>query len=779
VATPFPEHARKSRWGPHRLGHFAARRPWIALALVAAASALAVFGVTRVERESHSLSALFQSDTTDYRRYEQMRQAFPLNERDLILVATSDTAFKPAEIELLRELHLELQLTDGIESVLSLFSIREEETETGYAPPLVPDEMPDGAAFSRLMAQVAAHPFVANKLLRTTAAGGQSLVIVVGMSAEAVGAENLVPGIDAVSRATEDILAGTDLERELLGVPVMQRDVRLASRSDRLIFNVTGFFIGLAMCFVIFRNPKLVAVATLCPAITVLWTFGMFGLVGFPISFFMNAIPPLVMVICFAEVMHLTWGISRRLREGDAVVAAVHNTVSIVGPASALTTITTSAAFLSLLISDADVIRDFGLSGAIAIVLIFATSMLVVPSLAVLILSRKNRTVPPSVSAWATEIGLDRASEALARWVPRYPLHLTMGGVLICLVCAVMYLSLEPRFRLSEQVPDHLRERIAEVERTAGLAGASPVYIVVRYPAGESITGERLRRVVGSAHDALSKQDTVGNVWSLALIQRQFADKSAEELSQYIEELPPNLKDRLLNDEAHALLVTGHFPDLDAREMSAVIASIEADLAPLRAANSDLSIEITGITAVAALHASTMIQQLNGNFALEVLVVMVIIGAAFRSFSAPLIAFLPNIFPILASGALLYLLGLGLDYAGIIALTVAFGLAVDDTVHFVARFQYERREGQSTLDAVKATVRHIAPVMVITSVVIVFGMGITVFGQMPQTRAFGAVVIVTLFSALAAELLLTPAIILAPASLRRMLRSRQIREDHL
>ena len=124
----------------------------------------------------------------------------------------------------------------------------------------------------------------------------------------------------------------------------------------------------------------------LCPAANVLWSFGAFGLLGFPISFFMNAIPPLVMVISFAEAMHLTYGIRRRLREGDTVKEAVHETVRSVGPACVLTTTTTSVAFLSLLITDTAVIRDFGLSGAISVLLIFVASMLVVPSLAVLLL---------------------------------------------------------------------------------------------------------------------------------------------------------------------------------------------------------------------------------------------------------------------------------------------------------------------------------------------------------------------------------------------------------
>ena len=72
------------------------------------------------------------------------------------------------------------------------------------------------------------------------------------------------------------------------------------------------------------------------------------------------------------------------------------------------------------------------------------------------------------------------------------------------------------------------------------------------------------------------------------------------------------------------------------------------------------------------------------------------------------------------------------------------------------------------------TVRHIGPVMLITTLVIMCGVGVTIFGQMPQTRAFGAIVVVTLFSALVAELFLTPALILLPQAVRRLVRRNRV-----
>ena len=452
----------------------------------------------------------------------------------------------------------------------------------------------------------------------------------------------------------------------------MQLDIRVASHADRWTFNIIGFSIGLLMCLVLFRNAKLVLMGILCPAANVLWSFGAFGLLGLPVSFFMNAIPPLVMVISFAEAMHLTYGIRRRLREGDTVKEAVHETVRSVGPACVLTTTTTSVAFLSLLITDADVIRDFGISGAISVLLIFVASMTIVPSLAVLLLRGDEAKDALRLAAWASDVGLDRISSRLADFVPRYPLLIAAAGTAMCIACGALYFKLEPSFQLSAQVPVRMQERIAAAGLDAGLAVSSPFYVVIRYPEGEPATSARLRSVVGQAHDVLAKPGAIGSVWSLALIDRELKGRSDAEFSDYVAGLPEHLRARLLNEKERALLITGHFPDIDATTMKAEIAAIEGELQPIRAANADLSVDITGISAVSALNATRMIDDLNQNLALEVFVVMTIIALAFRSLTVPLIAFLPNVFPIAASGALLYLLGVGLDYAGIIGLTIAF-----------------------------------------------------------------------------------------------------------
>ena len=227
---------------------------------------------------------------------------------------------------------------------------------------------------------------------------------------------------------------------------------------------------------------------------------------------------------------------------------AVHETVRSVGPACVLTTTTTSVAFLSLLITDADVIRDFGISGAISVLLIFVASMTIVPSLAVLLLRGDEGKDGLRLAAWASDVGLDRISSRLADFVPRYPLLIAAAGTAMCIACGALYFKLEPSFQLSAQVPVRMQERIAAAGLDAGLAVSSPFYVVIHYPEGEPATSARLRSVVGQAHDVLAKPGAIGSVWSLALIDRELKGRSDAEFSDYVAGLPDHLRARLLNE---------------------------------------------------------------------------------------------------------------------------------------------------------------------------------------------------------------------------------------
>ena len=108
----------------------------------------------------------------------------------------------------------------------------------------------------------------------------------------------------------------------------------------------------------------------------------------------------------------------------------------------------------------------------------------------------------------------------------------------------------------------------------------------------------------------------------------------------------------------------------------------------------------------------------------------------------------------------------GLDYATIVGLTVAFGLAVDDTIHVLNRFELEKQRSSSTLLAIDRSMRLIGIVLILTTAVVLAGLLVTQFSAVPPTRRFGMICILTLIFALIADLVILPALILASSSVK-------------
>src|SRR5204862_424042 len=132
-----------------------------------------------------------------------------------------------------------------------------------------------------------------------------------------------------------------------------------------------------------------------------------------------------------------------------------------------------------------------------------------------------------------------------------------------------------------------------------------------------------------------------------------------------------------------------------------------------------------------------MIEKLNRGLTVEFAFVAIFIGAAFHSLVVMFSAILPGIFPVVASGALLWAMALGLQFASVVALTVSFGLGLSATIHFLNRLRLEGRPGADPAIAVEQATILVGPALILTSVVLACGLAVMVFSDLPSLRLFG------------------------------------------
>ena len=744
--------------GLERIGMWCVGAPLRAAAIILLVSIAAAFGTTRINVDD-SLTELFRADTPEFKAYEQLSERFPSSEYDILVVIEGEELLTPEALETVRSVILELNFVEAVKGMISLFSAREPPDETGFPPALIPADLPEGAEFEQLRERILKNQIIKGKLL---SADGQLALVVLGLDQEAAISAGLREVVAEIQNTVAEILEDSGLQFKLSGAPVMQLEIRNAVQRDRLVYNGLGFLLGALICLISFRSLKLTLIAAAAPAMAILWALGLLGWMDYRLNLFLNIISPLIMVIAFSDSMHMVFDTRRQLMAGDDRFAAARHAVSKVGPACVMTSLTTSIALLSLILADSALIRTFAVAAALATGIAFVAVITLVPTLSVLLLRREEAFAKDMREHdWAMQI-LNRA----ARWIGGHVAGAARAyaalGLVLAVLCGAAYLALEPRYRLADQVPDREQAIAASNRLDEKLTGANPIHVMIDWKGEHPLYSDETLAVVSKVNALIEGQAGIGNVWSLETLRKwliEAGDPGVETLKKYVGLLPKHLTERFIMPSEEAVVVTGRIPDIDASQLLPVIKEIDAALKPIRAQHPDYRIQVTGLSAIAARNSADMIKQLSIGLLSTVAVVVLLLAVSFRSVMAGVVSIVPNLIPIFAAGTLLYFSGEGLQFASAIALTVAFGLAIDNTIHYVHRLRLEEHEPQHDQadDPITRTTALIGPVLMLTTIVLVFGLAVTVFSDLPSLRLFGRLSAVTLGAALFGAVVVLPA----------------------
>ncbi len=758
--------------GLERVGLIALRAPFFSCFILLACSVAAFFGAERIKVDD-SLSQLFRSDTLEFRQYEQVTKRFPSSEYDVLVVVEGKSLLARTSLEKLRNFVTDVQLIDGTRGLISLFSAREPPQGGQLPAALFPERLPEGAEYDKLVERVKSNEIIRGKLLSDD---GTLALIVLALEPELVGSGKLGETIAEIRKIAADELGATGLRVQLSGVPVMQLEIRNAVERDRLVYNTIGFIAGCAIAMAFFRRVSFMIVAAGPPLIAILLALGVLGWLDFRLNMFLNVMTPLVMVISFSDSMQLTFAARDRLIAGESKYDAFRNAIYVVGPACVLTHATAGLSFIALQFSNSDLIRTFGEAGLIATVIALFAVLTLVPLLGVLLV-RKEAAFVAKIKIADTGVNALRefCNWIAVRMVSRPGLYSAIA-VLVVAGLALVYSQLEPRYRLADQVPNGQQAVSASGRLDAKLTGANPVDVLIEFPAGADLYAPDTLATIAEVQTILERQPGIGNVWSIETLRRWLAEKAGSSdvatLKQYVDLLPVHLVRRFIAPDQAAVVVSGRVADLDASEILPLVETLDKAMGEVRARHPGFEIAVTGLSAIAARNSADMIGKLNRALTAEFIFVAAFIGLAFRSFVVMFVSILPGIFPVVLSGAILWLTGEGLQFASVVALTVSFGLGLSATIHFLNRLRLENTPGTSPALAVQRATVLVGPAVILTSVVLACGLVVTVFSDLPSLRLFGWLGAFAMISALIADLL-----ILRPTAMFLMMVAERLRRS--
>lgn len=742
-------------FGTEKMGLVSLKAPLLVGLVFTIVAVFAIFGLGKLKVDD-SLSQLFRSDTPQFRQYEAVTRDFPSSEYDVLVVLSGKELLARDNVEKIRNLVTDLQLIEGERSIISMFSAREPPKPGQTIPPaLFPEPLPEGQAYDDLIKKVRANELIDGKLISSD---GKLALIVLALDPDVANSSKSGKIVAEIRDTMRQDLEGSNLKAELAGVPVMQLEIHNSVEQDRLTYNLIGFVAGCLIAILFFRRVSFMIVAAGPPLVAILIAVGALGWLDFRLNIFLNVMTPLIMVISFSDSMQLTFAIRDRLVAGQSKAQAIRGALAVVGPACVLTHTTTMVSFVALLFSNSDLIKVFGEAGLLTTAIALVTVLVLLPLLAVTLI-RGEVKLAQSTARADTAINLLRA---FCRWIAErmvsHPGVYSVIAIVVCVLLSGVYYNLQPRYRLADQVPNNEQAVTANQSLDKELTGANPIDVLIQFPKGETLYSPATLSTLEAVQRTTASEPGVGNVFSLQTLRDWLSQKLGENdvstLKKYVGYIPEPLVRRFVAANQESLVVSGRIPDKDASKLLPVVDNLDARLNAVRKAHPGYEISVTGLAVIAARNSAAMIERLSRGLTVEIVFVAGFIGLAFRSWKVMLLAIMPGIFPIIASGALLYAMGEGLQFASVVALTVSFGLGLSATIHFLNRLRLEERPGENAAVSVERATILVGPALILTSVVLACGLAVTAFSNLPMLRLFGWLSAFAMMAALAADLLI-------------------------
>src|SRR3954462_3286110 len=470
-------------FGLERIGLIAVQAPILSCVVLLGLLIAAIFGIERI-RIDDSLSQLFRSNSKEYRQYEAETKRFPATEFDVLVVIEGKTLLARDNLEKIRDFVTDLQLVGGTRGLISLFSARQAPAPGKLPAALFPSELPQGADYDKFIETVKTNEIIRGKLLSED---GTLALMVLSLDPSIVAGNSLTKVIADIRKIMADDLAGSGLKAQLSGVPVMQLEIRNAVKRDGLTYNILGILAGCIIAIIFFRKISFMVVAAFPPIIAILLALGGLGWAGFNLNMFLNVMTPLIMVISFSDSMQLTFAARDRLIAGQDKFTAFTNAVLVVGPACVLTHGTAGISFIALQFSDSDLIRKFGEAGLAATIIALIAVLSLVPVFGVLFVRNEKIFAVKFQGADAGVQALRNFCYWIAVRMVGRPGLFSLIAVLVVASMGYIFINLQPRYRLADQVPDKRKAVEASSRLDAKLTGANPSDVRIEFPKGASL----------------------------------------------------------------------------------------------------------------------------------------------------------------------------------------------------------------------------------------------------------------------------------------------------
>ncbi len=721
---------------------------------------------------SYEYASLLPKKDQAYKDYLKFVDVFG-EEGNLIIVGIKDTAFFTLDhFNRWERLSNELSKIDGVENLLSVTNtynlVKDTEKKQFRVVNTFPDTIASQEELDEYTKEFKRLPFYRD-LVYNPETDAYVLAITVNKDKmKSKEREDVVADIQKVCRAFEQ---DENVKLHYSGLPYIRVVNSVKIKKELYMFSALALVICIVVLFFFFRSFKAVFVPVLIVIVGVIWAMGMLSLFGYKITLLSGMIPPLLIVIGIPNSIYMLNKFHHEFVSHGNKVKALQRVIIKIGNATFLTNLTTASGFATFMIVKSDILRQFGIIASLNILGLFVLSLLLIPIIFSLI-------GPPS----SKHVGhLDNKFVSV---IIQKLIHITRYHrkkvYIITIVILVIGLFGITRMKSSGYMVDDIPESdpvyvdLKFFENN--FHGLMPLEIMVdtKKPQGvmQLTTFRKIEQLEKrlEAYPELSRPTSLLDLLKFSKqafyngFERYYSLPNNREknfILQYAQSGEENaqLLHSFLDSTRQTTRISIRVKDVGTKRMKELYTDFYNDIDSVFTSDK-YDITVTGSSITAFKGTQYLLKNLFTSLGLAILLISLFMAFMFSSWRMVIMSLTPNVIPLVITAAVMGYTGIPIKASTILVFSIAFGISVDNTIHFLAKYRQELNHTNWDIrESVVLALKETGVSILYTSVVLFFGFGIFSISNFGGTQAMGILVSLTLMVAVTSNLILLPSLL--------------------
>lgn len=538
------------------------------------------------------------------------------------------------------------------------------------------------------------------------------------------------------------------------------------TKTESRKFIGASFFLIVVFLYFAFRDWRGILLPLILVGTALLWLMGTVGMLNIPLDIVLKILPTIIMIIGLSDVVHLFTKISEELQRGHSPQRAMRDAVKEVGLATFYTSLTTGIGFMSLSNSGVVPFILLGVFGALGVFYAFILTYTLLPAMLNYtgiqflnrpVLSRKGN--------------INRMLPKLFRWIVEHPKSIMLCTLIVIVISLYGTTKVKSDNYMLEDLSPDLEIVKDHQFFEDNFSGIRPVEFALSTKGNKLITDREVLQEmdelqqfleaeqVGSIVSPLELTKNLNRAYSKGRPSAYDIPKSNSRLKQLQRRIKQNVHKDGLKQFIASDLKTGRLQGKTKDYGSYVARQFYERLEEKNSGFKHLEVQPTGTVYVMERNNLLLSENVYQGLLLAVLLIAILIGLLFRSFRMVGIAVFINVLPLIMIAALMGFEGISLKISTAIIFAISFGIAVDDTIHFLSKFNIEVKNGRSLLSALYRTFVSTGKAIMVTSFIVSGGFLTLTLSDFGGTYYIGLLICLTMLFALLANLFVLPVMI--------------------